>query len=621
MKKILLSLCLLLACIATEAKVIKVTLTDGTVKVFTSSELSAIDFIDDGTLVITTFDGQQLPALDTEFEELTIGDEAIVTEIFPDTLSFNVDADGTPVKLDADRAIMKVNYVYPSTDPSGQPITLSGTMLIPEDIWTGEHKSEGLLMVNHYTKFHRNEAPTLQNGEIENLLLANPLYPRYIIVESDFYGFGATVRFPQAFMQGMVNARASLDGLLAARDLLADMDIDYGPLCFNIGYSSGGFDALAAQKLRDMEYADRISFDKTFSGGGPSDVCEAYRQYVQIDSTAYNAVPLLLMVCTNETQQMGIDYSNVFQPYISGRIDELILSKAYSSWPVCDSIGRDKKIHEILSDSYCDLESPESQAMQKLFHSFSLNNDDWTPDLTQRIFLFHSRGDDYVPIQSARPMISFLKSKGFEPSIIPGRTNLQTNFVVRDKGHLAATLDYYIQTLAAIEAWPKMYTDGQLNPFYQQLVSKDFDIVMMMRQLDAMGIDCRSLISSVAAEVAKATGSEDTSLDMTTMTMLVMEAIQKAGYTPQELAEMSEDSGLDVSKLIFDLYTYFTEQPEEEEDTTPEEEEEEDTTPEGQTQPASARRAARLIEAFDNSATPAMRNEQQLRQWLGDYLK
>ncbi len=610
MKKILLSLCLLLACIATEAKVIKVTLTDGTVKVFTSSELSAIDFNDNGTLIITTFDGQQLPALDTEFEELTIGDEAIVTEIFPDTLSFNVDADGTPVKLDADRAIMKVNYVYPSTDPSGQPITLSGTMLIPEDIWTGEHKSEGLLMVNHYTKFHRDEAPTLQNGEIENLLLANPLYPRYIIVESDFYGFGATVRFPQAFMQGMVNARASLDGLLAARDLLTSMDIDYGPLCFNIGYSSGGFDALAAQKLRDMEYADRISFDKTFSGGGPSDVCEAYRQYVQIDSTAYNAVPLLLMVCTNETQQMGIDYSNVFQPYISGRIDELILSKAYSSWPVCDSIGRDKKIHEILSDSYCDLESPESQAMQKLFHSFSLNNDDWTPDLTQRIFLFHSRGDDYVPIQSARPMISFLKSKGFEPSIIPGRTNLQTNFVVRDKGHLAATLDYYIQTLAAIEAWPKMYTDGQLNPFYQQLVSKDFDIVMMMRQLDAMGIDCRSLISSVAAEVAKAMGSEDTSLDMTTMTMLVMEAVQKAGYTPQELAEMSEDSGLDVSKLIFDLYTYFTEQPEEE-----------DTTPEGQTQPASARRAARFIEAFDNSATPAMRNEQQLRQWLGDYLK
>ena len=127
---------------------------------------------------------------------------------------------------------------------------------------------------------------------------------------------------------------------------------------FNIGYSSGGFDALAAQKLRDREYADRISFDKTFSGGGPSDVREAYRQYVETDSTAYNAVPLLLMVCTNETQQLGLDYSDVFQPYIGNRIGELILSKEYSSWPVCDSIGREKKIHEILTETYCNLEIP-----------------------------------------------------------------------------------------------------------------------------------------------------------------------------------------------------------------------------------------------------------------------
>ena len=37
MKKILFSLFFLLACIATEAKVIKVTLADGTVKVYTSS--------------------------------------------------------------------------------------------------------------------------------------------------------------------------------------------------------------------------------------------------------------------------------------------------------------------------------------------------------------------------------------------------------------------------------------------------------------------------------------------------------------------------------------------------------------------------------------------------------
>lgn len=631
MKKIIYTLFLLLTCIVAEAKVIKVTMTDGSVKVFTSSELSAIDFNDNGSITITTYDGQQLPALGADFFELAIGNEAAVSEIYSDSLSFNIDADGIPVNLHSDRAIMKVNYVYPSVDPFGQPITLSGTILIPEEIWKGEARSEGILMVNHYTKFHRDEAPTISNGELENMLLANPLKPQYIIVESDFYGFGSTVRFPQAFMQGMVNARASLDGLLSARELLGQMGLEYGPLCFNIGYSSGGFDALASQKLRDKEYADLISFDKTFSGGGPSDVREAYRQYVITDSTAYNAVPLLLMVCTNETQQLGIPYSDVFQPYISNRIDELILSKAYSSWPVCDSIGREKKVHEILSETYCNLESPESQAIQELFASFSLNNSDWTPDPSQRIYLFHSRGDDYVPIQSARPMIPFFKSKGFEPSIIPGKTNLQTNFVVRNMGHLSATLVYFIQTLAAIKAWPVMYTDGQLNPQYQALINKDTDIVMLMRQLDAMGIDCRALINNIASMLAGGgsgdgeEGGEVAPVDPQMIVMMALAKLQESGITVQELMEMSEDSGIDIQKLIIDLIAYLSEQPVVDEPTSePTEEplvEQGEGQGEGNVQEAPVRRAARLVKAMDSKITPAVGYEQQLRDWLGDYLK
>lgn len=631
MKKIIYTLFLLLTCIVAEAKVIKVTMTDGSVKVFTSSELSAIDFNDNGSITITTYDGQQLPALGADFSELAIGNEAAVSKVYADTLSFNIDADGIPVNLHSDRAIMKVNYVYPSVDPFGQPITLSGTILIPEEIWKGEARSEGILMVNHYTKFHRDEAPTISNGELENMLLANPLKPHYIIVESDFYGFGSTVRFPQAFMQGMVNARASLDGLLSARELLGQMGLEYGPLCFNIGYSSGGFDALASQKLRDKEYADLISFDKTFSGGGPSDVREAYRQYVITDSTAYNAVPLLLMVCTNETQQLGIPYSDVFQPYISSRIDELILSKSYSSWPVCDSIGREKKVHEILSETYCNLESPESQAIQELFASFSLNNSDWTPDPSQRIYLFHSRGDDYVPIQSARPMIPFFKSKGFEPSIIPGKTNLQTNFVVRNMGHLSATLVYFIQTLAAIKAWPVMYTDGQLNPQYQALISNDTDIVMLMRQLDAMGIDCRALINNIASMLAGGgsgdgeEGGEVAPVDPQMIVMMALAKLQESGITVQELMEMSEDSGIDIQKLIIDLIAYLSEQPVVDEPTSePTEEplvEQGEGQGEGNVQEAPVRRAARLVKAMDSKITPAVGYEQQLRDWLGDYLK
>ena len=608
MKKILLTIAGLLALLTADAKVVKFLLADGSMTVLTSSELSAIDFNDDGTMTVTTYDGQQIEALATDFEEIVIDDEETICTQVADTVRFKLDVGDVHFDLGTERALTKLNYVYPSQDPWGEPVTLSGTILIPDEIMFGEVASEGIILFNHYTKFSRNEAPTAETGVFEGLYLSNPLKPNYIIVESDFYGFGATVRFPQAFLQGSINARASLDGLLAARRLLEQMGIDYGPLCFNLGYSSGGFDALQTQRLRDMEYASEVSFDKTFAGGGPNDLREAYRQYVEIDSTAYNCVPLLLMVSTNEAKQLGLDYDDIFWPEISSRIDELVLSKNFASWPVRDSVGADKKIHEILMPEYCDLSSAASIQMQDIFAEYSLNNNSWTPDPSQRMFIFHSRGDDYVPIQSARPIVSFLKNKGFEPSIIPGRTNLQTNFVVRSMGHLSATVVFLVQSLAAIKAWPQMYTDNELNPTYAQIVGSNLNPVAIMRQLDAMGFDCRKMINDALAYISSMSGEgEGGSMDITT---LISSALEQAGMDEQEFVEMAADSGVDVYQVLFQLLMYLYEQPADNGTDTP-----------AGANTAAAHSAAmssyaRLLKAVDQPSTPVEAYQQQLRQWI-----
>ena len=260
MKKILLTLLALVLAFAAEAKVVKITLADGSEVVISTSELSAIDFEDDGTVRITLLDGRKYYAgqdgISALLEELTIGDDEVVYEELDRTVAFNYN--------DKDyftRGVHQINFLYPSTDPWGEPITLSGAIFIPQNIWEGEAASEGVLLFNHYTIFDANEAPTKGYFKLEGMFMANPLNPNYIFVESDFYGFGATVRFPQAYIQGDVNGRASCDALLAARRILTEMGIDYGSLTFNVGYSSGGFVALASQKARDNYYRDLISFD------------------------------------------------------------------------------------------------------------------------------------------------------------------------------------------------------------------------------------------------------------------------------------------------------------------------------------------------------------------------
>jgi len=451
-----------------------------------------------------------------------------------------------------------VVYLYPTVDPAGNAITMSASILIPQEIWDGQRKSDGIVLYNHYTLFNRKEAPSLLNGEIERILLTCPLDLNYIIVESDFYGFGATVRYPQAFLQGSCNSRPTLDALLAARELLASMHIDYGPLCFNLGYSSGGYDAIETAKIRDMEYSKQITFDKTFAGGGPCDIAEAYRQYVIIDSTAYNAVPLLLMVSTNETQKLNYSYDELFQPEVSKKVGPLVLSKDYSSWAVCDSIGREKKVHEILADKYCDLESDEAKTILSVFENFK-NTKDWIPDTKQRIYIFHSRDDDYVPVASARPVIRFLKANGFTPSIIPGKTNLQTNFFCKKLGHLSGTAIYLIQTLAAIKAWPYMYVNNELRSEYAALLNYSFNIRLFVSQLQAYGIDVVPLINQIVAYVNQKTGMDLTKLTPEMAQNIMFKLLQPLGVTPEEMTEIMEDSNIDIAAFINDIVAFLNE--------------------------------------------------------------
>ena len=604
MKKLLFALLALTFCMVANAKVIKITMSGGYTKVYASSQLESINFNDDGTITVMGYDYKVLETLDPELVEIEIDDEEETYEYRNQTVEFSLELANLGDGPLFTRTVRRINFVYPSTDPFGDPITLSGTILIPFNIWRKEAKSEGILLFNHFTVFNKDEAPSRGYAYLEGMFLANPLNPNYIVVESDYYGFGVTERFPQAYIQGTVNARANLDCLLAARRLLKDIGVKAGPLTFNLGYSSGGFEALATQKLRDMEYADQISFDKTFAGGSPSDIRECYRQYVEINHTAYNAVPPLLMVSTNEIQQLGKTYEEIFVPEVADNVDKYINSKMYTSWEVCDMIGREKNVDEILTAEYCNLESSNSKEIQDVLHNISItNDDDWTPDPSQKIYVMHSRDDDYVPVQSARPIIPYLQERGYEPSIIPGLTNLQTNFVIPKLGHLSATAIYLVQSLAAVAAWPLMYKNGEMiSPYKELLQVATTDPVSILRYLDSQGMDCRALINEFAQRISSMmeSGGGSISIDPAKLQTILQQISEKLGFTLSDLNEMLSDSGIDMMKLFSDFVEYMNEHPEE-------------VIVEPEPAPVAP---AMLRAAKVKQQTPAQEYEQQLYDWL-----
>ncbi len=570
MKKILLALIGLVACTTIDAKVVKITLKDKTMKVYTSSQLSAIDFSDNGTVTITSYDGNVLMK-DAEVDDVNITEEEAITEIKEMTMEFNpmlVVALGNGEELSSiddtepisTRAAHQINFVYPSIDPYGEPVTLSGAIWVPDNIWNAEDDSEGIVLFNHFTTISNNMLPSNGAAYLESWFLANPLKPDYIVVESDFYGLGVTERFPLAYQQGDINGHASVDALLAARRILGKLSIKTGILNFNVGYSGGGFDALATQRVRDMEFPHNydVCFDKTFAGGSSSDLKICYEDVVRIGTFGFSSAAPILFTATNETQKLGLDYYDVFQEHIADKIDEWILSKKYSPFELSAMIGKDKKIKDILTAPYLDLESAESKFMQDVYEKLSLNNG-WEANPSQRVYIYHSRKDDMVPVQSGRALIKHFKDYGYEPSIIPGATNLQTNFVM-PVGHMAGVVPWFVQTLAAIKAWPTMYYEGELNETYKFLAEQTkTDPIAILRYFDSIGFDCRGMIKQLLA-LNPNLSAED--IDEATLEAeLGAICQQQLDITYDELCEMMEDSGIDIRTFIIELVRYIDENP------------------------------------------------------------
>ena len=389
-------------------------------------------------------------------------------------------------------------YEYPSKDGDGQPVTISGIVMVPADIANGTTPCDGIILFNHHTIGGPEQAPSQGELDVPSGILANPLKPNYIIVMSDYIGYGSSIDHQIAYLCGDTNARNCLDGLLAARQLLDDKQIPQGRFLFNMGYSQGGTESMYIAKLRDMEYKDRgITFDKTFSGGGMLDCEEAYSAYVEKDQCdAINDVAMFL-ISVNENCHLGIDYHDLFKEPLASHVQEVIETKSKS---VLSRIGVSDldSLHQLLQPAYMDWKSDEYKALKAKLAEIKITNG-WEPDTTQRYFIEHSRHDNYVPVKCARTIIPWMKSKGFKPSLVPGKTNLQTNTVVFKLKHQPSAAIWFVQTMAAVQAWPVIYYEGEQNRYYHDVV-KDLNLMKVVKFLESLGIDLRKMFNTSQAQ-------------------------------------------------------------------------------------------------------------------------
>lgn len=470
------------------------------------------------------------------------------------------------------RLVRRYVYEYTSKDADGKPATISGVIMIPSEVASGEAPCDGIMLFNRATLGSPDDAPSRGNTQLLNGLIANPLKPNYILVMSDFIGYGSSIDYPSFYHSGDVNARNSLDGLLAARQLLDDNGISQGKYLFNLGFSQGGSESLYVAKLRDMEYKDKgVTFTKTFAGGGPTDYAIAYREYVNKDWCEDCKDVIMMMISCVENCHMNIDYKDLFKEPLASGAKEYVKTKKKST--LSDyGVSMEDSLHNLIQPAYMDLESEQAKAFIAKLEEINLMNG-WEPDLEQRYFIEHSRHDNYVPIQCVRAIIPWMRDKGFTPSIVPGKTNLQTNTLVFKLDHTLSAIVWLIQTVAAIEVWPVMYYEGEQNHYYHDIV-KDMNLLKVVKTLESWGINIRKMVNdnnSRSLEDVIVEGIADGSLDpngsiaqlrapfrASVLDLIpgAADLLAKVDLTTDDAMEMLEDSGITLMDML-EVFAYI----------------------------------------------------------------
>ena len=449
------------------------------------------------------------------------------------------------------RNVRRYVYEYPSKDADGKPATISGVIIIPAEIADGTAPCDGILLFNRATLSSIDDAPSTGNAQLLNGLIANPLKPNYILVMSDFIGYGSSKDYPSFYHSGDVNARNSLDGLLAAKQLLNDKAISQGKYLFNLGFSQGGSETLYVAKLRDMEYKDKgITFTKSFAGGGPTDYIVAYKEYVERDWCEDCKDVVMMLISAVENLHLKIDYKDLFKEPLASGAKEYVKTKSKGTLSDYGVSMKDSLSH-LLQPAYMNLESNEAKALIEELKKINLMNG-WEPDTTQKYFIEHSRHDDFVPIQCVRAIIPWMKEKGFTPSLVPGKTNLQTNTLVFKLDHTASAIVWLIQTVAAIEIWPVLYYEGEQNRYYHNVV-KDLNVLKALKTLESWGIDLRKMINTSSARQHLETRAVNKAGILATLMELVpgiKDALGKVDLTPADAEEMLEDAGVTLNDVL-----------------------------------------------------------------------
>jgi len=283
--------------------------------------------------------------------------------------------------------LIEIAGTYTSHDVNGDPITLSGKVIIP-----AKGKIKNMIIVSHWTIGANRECPS-ECLPLEGILASKG----YAVVMADYIGYGVTSNQVHPYMHVSSTAGSVVDMALAVKPYLKAIGRE--PESDNVilvGYSQGGSTTLGVMNILQVGYKTELPIEMVFAGGGPYDLAATFDVAMLEDKTGIPCAIPMIVQGINEGEDLGLNLSDFFTPLLMEHLDEWINSKQYSVLEI-NAMLNAKNVSDLMTDVGRDKSNPQTA---KLYRSLMWNSVlFFTPRAP--VYLFHSMDDNTVPFANA----------------------------------------------------------------------------------------------------------------------------------------------------------------------------------------------------------------------------
>lgn len=335
---------------------------------------------------------------------------------------------GLPEFTDYVRNDIKIYKIKYKTVVQGEDVLASGVVSLP----SGSNGPIPLISAFRGTIFSDTEAPS------ENILVYGLevfAAAGYATVLPDMIGFGASKDMVQHYYNKETNSRVAIDMIKASKEFFREQDILLNDQLFLVGYSQGGYITMATQQA--IESDPVLDWNITAVGAGAGSYNIEFVMEDVIDRKVFTSPGFLSLIIYsyNEVNNFGNSMDYYFLEPFASQMSGLL-----------DGSKNQDQVNNVLSDTLENYFQPAfvegmmNKTETEMINAFRANSvHDWKPEAPLR--LYHSSGDEYIPIEDSQNTTDLLKDNGADVQFI----------LLGDKNHSSSSIDMISEVIPWFE--------------------------------------------------------------------------------------------------------------------------------------------------------------------------